>query len=40
VLRKASLATVQQRGIAMMCDGIVVGKYNVDLLTEEVLPVE
>ena len=39
-LRKAGLATVQQRGITVMYDGIVVGDYSVDLLVEQVLLVE
>jgi GxxExxY protein len=39
-LRKTGLAVEQQRGVAVMYDGWVVGKYFVDLLVEDMLLVE
>jgi GxxExxY protein len=33
--RKVGLAVVQQRGVTVMYDGIIVGDYAVDLLVEE-----
>jgi GxxExxY protein len=39
-LRKAGLAVVQQRGIVVIYDGIIVGEYAVDLLVEESVIVE
>jgi GxxExxY protein len=39
-LRKAGLAVVQQRGIVVVYDGIIVGEYAVDLLVAESVIVE
>jgi GxxExxY protein len=39
-LRKAGLAVVQQRGVAVVYDGTVVGEYFVNLMVEESLLVE
>jgi GxxExxY protein len=39
-LRKTGLAVVQQRGIIVLYDGIVVGEYAVDLLVEDRIIVE
>ncbi len=39
-LRKATLATVQQRGITVRYDGVSVGEYVVDLLVESEVLVE
>jgi GxxExxY protein len=39
-LRKFGLAIVQQQGITVMYDGVVVGQYNVDLLVDETVIVE
>jgi GxxExxY protein len=39
-LRKAGLGVVQQRGITVIYDGIVVGEYFVDLLVDNLLLVE
>jgi GxxExxY protein len=39
-LRKFGLAIVQQQGITVMYDGVVVGHYNVDLLVDETVIVE
>jgi GxxExxY protein len=39
-LRKSCLAVVQQQGITIHYDGIVVGEYAVDLLIEETVMVE
>ena len=36
-LRKAGLDVVQQRGLAVTYDGVVVGQYFVDLVVEHVL---
>ena len=39
-LRKAGLSVAQQRGIAVMYDGVIVGDYAVDLLVEDQVLVE
>lgn len=39
-LRKAGLAVVQQHGVSVMYDGIVVGEYVIDLMIEQALLVE
>ena len=39
-VRKAGLATEQQRGVTVFYDGVIVGEYNVDLLVGGVLQVE
>jgi GxxExxY protein len=39
-LRKAGLDVVQQRGLTVTYDGIVVGQYFVDLMVEQALLVE
>jgi GxxExxY protein len=39
-LRKFGLAIVQQQGITVMYDGVVVGQYNVDLLVDKTVIVE
>ena len=39
-LRKRGLAVVQQRGIKVVYDGVVVGEYFADLVVEEKLLVE
>ena len=39
-LRKRGLDVVQQHGVTVTYDGVVVGAYNVDLLIEETLIVE
>lgn len=39
-LRKAGLAVVQQHGMTIIYDDVVVGEYAVDLLVENVLMVE
>jgi GxxExxY protein len=39
-LRKAGLAVVQQQGITVLYDGVVVGEYAVDLLIEGKIIVE
>jgi len=39
-LRKAGFSVVQQRGVAVIYDGTVVGEYFVDLMVEELLLVE
>ncbi len=39
-LRKFGLAIVQQQGITVMYDGVIVGQYNVDLLVDETVIVE
>jgi GxxExxY protein len=39
-LRKAGLEVVQQRGIVVYYDGIVIGEYAVDLMIEETVMVE
>ena len=39
-LRKYGLQVEQQRGVAVLCDGVVVGDYTVDLLVEESLIIE
>jgi GxxExxY protein len=39
-LRKFGLAIVQQQGITVMYDGVIVGRYNVDLLVDETVIVE
>ena len=39
-LRKAGLAVVQQQGVSVMYDGIVVGEYVIDLMIEQALLVE
>lgn len=39
-LRKAGLAVVQQHGVSVMYDGMVVGEYVIDLMIEQALLVE
>ena len=39
-LRKAGLAVLQQRGVTVMYDGVIVGDYAVDLLVQEAVIVE
>ena len=39
-LRKFGLAIVQQQGITVMYDGVVVGQYDVDLLVDETVVFE
>jgi GxxExxY protein len=39
-LRKAGLDVVQQRGLTITYDGVVVGHDFVDLMVEQALPVE
>jgi GxxExxY protein len=39
-LRKFGLAIVQQQGITVMYDGVIVGQYNVDLLVDKTVIVE
>ena len=39
-LRKTGLTVMQQRGVTVTYDGVVVGDYCVDLLVEHVLMVE
>ncbi|WP_158925138.1 GxxExxY protein [Acidisphaera sp. S103] len=39
-LRKAGLAVVQQHGVSVLYDGMVVGEYVIDLMIEQALLVE
>ncbi len=39
-LRKGGLAVLQQRGVTVMYDGVIVGDYAVDLLVQEAVIVE
>jgi GxxExxY protein len=39
-LRKAGLSVVQQHGVSVMYDGMVVGEYVIDLMIEQALLVE
>ena len=39
-LRKRGLAVVQQGGVVVRCDGVIVGEYTTDLLVEDAVLVE